>query len=80
MDIDYEKGMALGITVSDINSTVSTAWGSTYVNDFVHNGRIKKVYLQGDAPYRMTPENIDKWYVKNNQSVMAPFTCFTNGH
>jgi multidrug efflux pump len=80
VDIDYEKAMALGITVSDINSTLSTAWGSTYVNDFVHNGRIKKVYLQADAPYRMQPEDIEKWYVPNNQGVMVPFSSFTSGH
>lgn len=80
VDIDYEKAMALGVTVSDINTTLSTAWGSSYVNDFVNNGRIKKVYLQADAPYRMQPEDIDKWYVRNSSGKMVPFTSFASGH
>ncbi len=80
VDIDYEKAMALGISVSDINTTLSTAWGSNYVNDFVHNGRIKKVYLQADAPYRMQPEDIEQWYVRNSSGKMVPFTSFTSGH
>jgi multidrug efflux pump len=80
VDIDFEKAMALGIAVSDINSTLSTAWGSNYVNDFIHNGRIKKVYLQSDAPYRMQPEDISKWYVRNSVNKMVPFSTFASGH
>ncbi len=80
VDIDYEKAMALGITVSNINTTLSTAWGSNYVNDFVHEGRIKKVYLQADAPYRMQPEDIKQWYVRNSSGGMVPFSTFTSGH
>ncbi len=80
VDIDYEKAMALGITVKDINTTLSTAWGSNYVNDFVHDGRIKKVYLQADAPYRMQPEDIKQWYVRNSSGGMVPFSTFTSGH
>ncbi len=80
VDIDYEKAMALGVSVSDINTTLSTAWGSNYVNDFVHQGRVKKVYLQADAPYRMQPEDLEKWYVRNATGEMVPFTTFTNGH
>ncbi|GAB6191104.1 efflux RND transporter permease subunit [Desulfocastanea catecholica] len=80
VDIDYEKAMALGITVDSINSTLSTAWGSNYVNDFVHNGRIKKVYLQADAPYRMEPEDIKLWYVRNGGDQMVPFSTFASGH
>ena len=80
MDIDYEKAMALGVSVSDLNSTLSTAWGSQYVNDFLHNERIKKVYLQADAQYRMQPEDINKWYVRNNSGGMVPFSSFTDGH
>jgi len=79
IDIDYEKAMALGVGVADINSTLSTAWGSNYVNDFIHQGRIKKVYVQADAPYRMQPEDISLWYVRNNQRQMVPFTTFTDG-
>jgi multidrug efflux pump len=80
VDIDYEKAMALGISVSDINTTLSTAWGSNYVNDFVHEGRIKKVYLQADAPFRMQPEDIKQWYVRNGGGEMVPFSTFTSGH
>ncbi len=80
VDIDYEKAMALGITVKDINTTLSTAWGSNYVNDFVHDGRIKKVYLQADAPFRMYPEDIEDWYVRNHSGEMVPFSTFTTGH
>ncbi len=80
IDIDFEKAMAQGISVSDINTTLSTAWGSNYVNDFVQNGRIKKVYLQADAPYRMQPEDIEQWYVRNSGGEMVPFTTFASGH
>ena len=80
VDIDYEKAMALGITVKDINTTLSTAWGSNYVNDFVNDGRIKKVYLQADAPFRMHPEDIEEWYVRNHSGEMVPFSTFTSGH
>ena len=80
LDVDYEKAMAFGITVADINTTLSTAWGSYYVNDFVNNGRIKKVYLQADAPYRMQPEDINHWYVRNSTGEMVPFNTFTTGH
>jgi multidrug efflux pump len=80
VDIDYEKAMALSISVSDINTTLSTAWGSNYVNDFVHEGRIKKVYLQADAPFRMQPEDIKQWYVRNGSGDMVPFSTFTSGH
>ncbi len=80
VDIDYEKAMALGITVNSINTTLSTAWGSNYVNDFVNEGRIKKVYLQADAPFRMQPEDIKQWYVRNKNGDMVPFSSFTSGH
>jgi multidrug efflux pump len=80
VDIDYEKAMALGISVRDINQTLSTAWGSNYVNDFVHEGRIKKVYLQADAPFRMQPEDINHWYVRNSSGEMVPFSTFAGGH
>jgi multidrug efflux pump len=80
VDIDFEKAMALGVTVSDINTTLATAWGSNYVNDFVHQGRVKKVYVQADAPYRMQPEDLANWYVRNAGGEMAPFTAFSSGH
>jgi len=80
VDVDFEKAMALGVTVSDINTTLSTAWGSNYVNDFVHQGRVKKVYVQADAPYRMQPEDLNHWYVRNASGEMAPFSAFSSGH
>jgi multidrug efflux pump len=79
VDIDYEKAIAQGVGVSDLNSTLSVAWGSSYVNDFLHQGRVKKVYLQADAPFRMQPEDLDLWYVRNNTGRMVPFSTFTSG-
>lgn len=80
LDIDYEKAMALGVSVNDINSTLSSAWASSYINDFLHNERVKKVYMQADARYRMQPEDLYKWYVRNDQGQMVPFSSFTTGH
>lgn len=77
VDIDQEKAAALGLDLADINSTLSSAWGSAYVNDFIDNGRVKKVYLQADAPYRMVPGDLDKWYVRNTAGTMVPFSSFS---
>ncbi|MDR2689024.1 MAG: efflux RND transporter permease subunit [Azoarcus sp.] len=77
LDIDHAKAGALGVTVADINDTLSTAWGGVYVNDFLDRGRIKKVYLQAEAAARMTPEDLDRWYVRNKEGVMVPFSAFT---
>ncbi len=79
LDIDQEKASALGVSISDITNTLGIAWGSSYVNDFVDDGRIKKVYMQGDAPYRMLPEDVERWYVRNSQGDMVPFTSFVSG-
>lgn len=79
VDIDQEKAAALGISIADLNATLSAAWGSAYVNDFIDRGRVKKVYLQADAPYRMLPEDINRWYVRNNQGEMVPFASFATG-
>jgi len=80
LDVDYEKAMAFGVTVDGINTTLASAWGSYYVNDFINNGRIKKVYLQADAPFRMEPEDLQYWYVRNETGEMVPFSAFTSGH
>ncbi|WP_319588510.1 efflux RND transporter permease subunit [uncultured Desulfobulbus sp.] len=80
VDVDFEKAMALGVSVADINTTLSTAWGGNYVNDFVHQGRVKKVYVQADAPFRMQPEDLALWYVRNATGEMVPFSTFTSGH
>ncbi|MDX1696622.1 MAG: efflux RND transporter permease subunit, partial [Ketobacteraceae bacterium] len=77
LDIDYAKAAALGVSISDIGNVFSTAWAGNYVNDFVDQGRIKRVYVQGDAPYRMMPEDIGQWYVRNDQGGMVPFSAFT---
>ena len=77
VEIDREKAKALGLSLSDINSTLSTAWGSAYVNDFVEGGRVKKVYLQADAPYRMLPEDMSRWYVRNHAGEMVPVSSFS---
>ena len=79
IDIDHEKASAFGVSIADINSTLLTAWGSSYVNDFVHEGRIKKVFMQGDAPYRMNPSDVDIWHVRNSNGDMVPFSSFSSG-
>lgn len=80
IDIDYEKAMAMGIAVSDINSSLQTAWGSSYVNDFIDNGRVKKVYVQADAPYRMNPDDLLLWHIRNSNDEMVPFSAFAHTH
>ncbi len=79
LDVDQEKAAALGVSLSDINSVFSTAWAASYVNDFIDKGRVKKVYLQGEAQYRMLPEDVKNWYVRNNKNEMVPFSAFTSG-
>lgn len=79
IDIDHEHASAFGVSIADINSTLQTAWGSSYVNDFVHEGRIKKVFMQGDAPYRMNPGDVDIWHVRNSSGDMVPFSSFSSG-
>jgi multidrug efflux pump len=76
LDIDDVRAGALGISQADINNVLSTAWGSSYVNDFIQNGRVKKVYLQADARFRMVPEDINRWYVSNKNGEMVPFSAF----
>jgi multidrug efflux pump len=80
IDINYEKAAALGVSFTDINQTLQAAWGSSYVNDFLDKGRIKKVYLQAEAPYRMTPQDIKKWYVRNKEGKMVSFSSFATSH
>jgi hydrophobe/amphiphile efflux-1 (HAE1) family protein len=76
VDIDQEKANALGISIGDINNTLTAAWGGTYINEFVDRGRVKRVYMQADAPFRMKPEDIDRWYVRTSTGEMAPFSSF----
>ncbi len=76
IDIDQRKAQALGVAIDDINDTLQTAWGSSYVNDFMDRGRVKKVYVQAAAPYRMLPDDINLWYVRNKDGGMVPFSAF----
>ncbi|MEA9489065.1 efflux RND transporter permease subunit [Xanthomonas campestris] len=76
LEIDPHKAEAMGVSIADINNTFSSAWGSTYVNDFIDKGRVKKVMLQADAPYRMNPQDIDRWFVRNSAGTMVPFNAF----
>lgn len=80
IDVDWEKAGALGIPISDIHNTISAAFGSAYVNDFIQGGRVKRVYVQADAPYRMLPNDLEKLYVRNAAGKMVPFTSFASGH
>jgi hydrophobe/amphiphile efflux-1 (HAE1) family protein len=78
VDVDQAKAGALGLSLTDINQTFATAWGSNYVNDFIDRGRVKKVFLQADAPFRMLPGDINNWYVRNAGGTMVPFDTFAN--
>lgn len=80
VDIDQEKASALGVSLADINNTLSTAWGSDYVNDFIDRGRVKPVYLQSDPNFRMQPEDLEKWQVRNASGAMVPFSAFASSH
>ena len=74
--VDVAKAGALGLSQDAINATLAAAWGGQYIDDFVDRGRVKRVYIQADAPFRMTPEDFDLWSVKNNQGEMVPFSAF----
>ena len=77
--VDRERAGAQGVSVAEINDTLSAAWGGTYVNDFVNQGRVKKVYMQGDAPFRMQLEDLDRWYVRNSAGKLVRFSSFATG-
>jgi multidrug efflux pump len=79
VDIDHEKAQALGIELSEISRLLSVTWGSQYVNDFLHEGRVKRVYVQGDAPFRMLPEDFEAWYLRAGNGEMTPLSEVTNG-
>ncbi len=79
IDVDWEKAGALGVPITSIHNTISAAFGSAYVNDFIQAGRVKKVYAQLDAPYRMLPQDLKKIYVRNNTGKMVPFASFATG-
>ncbi len=78
INVDQERAGALGVSLSEINSILATAWAGSYVNDFVDRGEIKPVYVQGDAPFRMQPEDINRWNARNANGEMVPFSAFTS--
>lgn len=78
LDIDYQKAAALGVPITAINSTLSVAWGGQYIDDFIDRGRVKRVYVQADAPFRMVPEDFNLWYVRGNEGTMVPFNAFAS--
>jgi HAE1 family hydrophobic/amphiphilic exporter-1 len=80
IDVNWEKAGALGVPIASINTTLSAAFGSDYVNDFTQGGRVKRVYIQADAPYRMLPSDLEKIYVRNTVGLMVPFSSFASGH
>ena len=80
IDVDWEKAGALGLPITSIHNTISAAFGSAYVNDFIQGGRVKRVYVQADAPFRMLPKDLEKLYVRNTAGKMVPFSSFASGH
>jgi HAE1 family hydrophobic/amphiphilic exporter-1 len=80
VDVDWEKAGALGVPIMAIHNAISVAFGSAYVNDFIQGGRVKRVFAQADAPYRMLPKDIEKLYVRNATGKMVPFSSFASSH
>lgn len=80
IDVDWDKAGVLGVPITSIHNTISAAFGSAYVNDFIQGGRVKRVYAQADAPYRMLPKDLEKLYVRNIKGKMVPFSSFASGH
>ncbi|PDO82842.1 efflux RND transporter permease subunit [Kosakonia sacchari] len=80
VDIDSNKAVALGLSLSDVSNTLSSAWGGTYVNDFIDRGRVKKVYIQGESDSRASPSDLDKWFVRGSNNDMTPFSAFATTH
>jgi hydrophobe/amphiphile efflux-1 (HAE1) family protein len=78
-DVDTQKAAALGVSLADVNAMFSSTWGVAYVNDFIDKGRTKRVYMQADAPFRMLPEDAERWFVRNRSGEMVPFSAFATG-
>ena len=79
LDVDPEKASALGLSLGEINTTLASAWGGSYINDFVDKGRTKRVYMRADAEFRMQPADLDRWYVRNRDGQMVSFSAFATG-
>jgi len=78
IDVDYQKAAAQGLSIGDLNDTLSMAWGGQYIDDFMDRGRVKRVFVQADAPFRMAPEDFEKWSVRNAAGAMVPFRAFAS--
>ncbi|WP_186109886.1 efflux RND transporter permease subunit [Burkholderia gladioli] len=79
VEVDQSKASTLGLNLADVNTTLSVAWGSDYVNNFIDRGRVKRVYVQSDAGFRMHPGDLDHWYVRGSGGEMVPFSSFAAG-
>jgi multidrug efflux pump len=77
IDLDTQRLTAYGLSPAEVNSTLATAWGGRYVNDFIDRGRVKRVYVQGDAEFRAAPEDLSQWFVRSGDGGMAPFSAFS---
>ena len=80
IDIDQARATALGLSLADVDNTLSAAWGGSFINNFVDRGRVKRVYVQGDAPFRASPEDIGQWFVRGASGAMAPFSAFSTSN
>jgi hydrophobe/amphiphile efflux-1 (HAE1) family protein len=80
IDVDWEKAGALGVPIDSIHDTISASFGSAYVNDFIQGGRVKRVFVQDDAPFRRLPSDLERVYVRNGSGAMTPFSAFASGH
>lgn len=78
LDVDTQKAGALGLSMGDVNYTLSVAWGGRYIDDFLDRGRIKRVYVQADAPFRMLPSDFNRWHVRNSSGDMVPVSAFAS--
>jgi HAE1 family hydrophobic/amphiphilic exporter-1 len=79
VDVDWERAGALGVPITSIHRTIAASFGSSYANDFIQGGRVKRVYVQADTPYRMLPKDLEKLYVRNTEGMMVPFSSFASG-
>jgi len=80
LNVDQARAGALGLSMSDVNNVLATAWGGSYINNFIDKGRVKQVLVQADAPFRMQPEDLNRWYVRNSSGAMVPFSAIAQAH
>jgi multidrug efflux pump len=80
VDVDWEKASALGLSIAAVSNTLGAGWGSSYINQFIDRGRVKKVFIQGEPGARMLPQDLDRWYVRNATGQMIPFSAFSGAH